>query len=388
VRQLRVLHCPTDVGGNPQSLVRAERSLGLESTCVTFTKNYLDYTSDEVLWDSATPGPITEIRRLKLAYRAMRYYDVIHFNSGMPILPYRTEALLEAGRTGGSILHSVYEKYVSLVEFRDLALMSKLGKVLAVTYQGDDARQGDYCREHFTVSHIGEVEDGYYTAAGDAIKRVAISKFDRYADKIYALNPDLLYVLPEKAEFVPYASVDLSLWKSSGAPRRKPVIAHAPTHRKVKGTRFIEEAVNRLKNENIEFDFVLVENMSHSEAKKVYESSDLLVDQLLVGWYGAVATEFMALGKPVVAYIREEDLKFIPASMKNEMPIIKTTAPDIYRTLKSILTSGTINLSEIGARSRQYVEKWHDPMKIALKLKQDYESAWNLKHTKKQGGLL
>ncbi len=384
MRQLRVLHCPTDVGGNPQNLVRAERALGLESTCVTFTKNYLDYASDEVLWDSTTPGPVTEIRRLKLAYRAMRHYDVIHFNSGMPILPYRTEALLEAGAYGGSFLHSIYERYVSLVEFRDLAMMSRLGKVMAVTYQGDDARQGDYCREHFAISHIGEVEDGYYTPMGDSIKRTAISRFDRYADRIYALNPDLLYVLPEKAEFVPYASVDLSQWKTSGAPRKKPVIAHAPTHRKVKGTRFIEEAVNRLKNENVEFDFVLIENMSHSEAKKAYENSDLLVDQLLVGWYGGVATEFMALGKPVVAYVRDEDLKFIPARMREEMPIIRTTASDIYRTLKSVLTPGAVDLSEIGARSRQYVEKWHDPMKIASKLKGDYESAWNVKHTNRR----
>src|SRR6058998_2007963 len=46
------------------------------------------------------------------------------------------------------------------------------------------------------------------------------------------------------------------------------------------------------------------------------ETADLLVDQLLTGWYGAVAVEMMALGKPVVCYLREDDLKFIDSRMR------------------------------------------------------------------------
>lgn len=52
-----------------------------------------------------------------------------------------------------------------------------------------------------------------------------------------------------------------------------------------------------------------MENIPHDKVHELYEKTDLAVDELLVGWYGAFAVEMMALGKPVVCYIREEELK-------------------------------------------------------------------------------
>ena len=59
---------------------------------------------------------------------------------------------------------------------------------------------------------------------------------------IYALNPDLLRVLPATAEFLPYGNVDPRQWVPLSAtfllPKRLTVL-YAPTHRGVKGTRYI-----------------------------------------------------------------------------------------------------------------------------------------------------
>src|SRR5690242_3548815 len=43
VRPLRVLHCPTDVGGHPSGLARAERELGLDSHVVAFEDSPFRY---------------------------------------------------------------------------------------------------------------------------------------------------------------------------------------------------------------------------------------------------------------------------------------------------------------------------------------------------------
>ena len=91
---------------------------------------------------------------------------------------------------------------------------------------------------------------------------------------------------------------------------------HAPSHRGVKGTDLIIEAFDKLKISHSSFEFILIENLSHSDAMKAYESIDVLIDQLFAGWYGGIAVELMSLGKPVISYIRESDLRFIPA--KNE----------------------------------------------------------------------
>ena len=82
----------------------------------------------------------------------------------------------------------------------------------------------------------------------------------------------------------------------------------------------------------------------------------------------------MALGKPVFCYIREGDLKFIPEQMRKDLPIINVTPKTIYGVLKKWLTERRHELTEIGRRSQAYVEKWHDPLKIAARLKADYES--------------
>ena len=62
------------------------------------------------------------------------------------------------------------------------------------------------------------------------------SKNGNVFSKIYALNPDLLHVLPGCAEFLPYSHIDLSEWTPvyptrSNHPLR---IGHAPSHRAVK----------------------------------------------------------------------------------------------------------------------------------------------------------
>ena len=82
----------------------------------------------------------------------------------------------------------------------------------------------------------------------------------------------------------------------------------------------------------------------------------------------------MALGKPVICYIREDDLKFIPPQMREDLPVINATPTNIYEVLKEWLTVRRKELPALGNRSRAYVEKWHDPLKIAAQLKADYES--------------
>ncbi len=57
----------------------------------------------------------------------------------------------------------------------------------------------------------------------------------------------------------------------------------------------------------VRFEFTLVEGLHREEAKRLYERADLFVDQLILGWYGGVAVELMALGKPVIAHIRPGD---------------------------------------------------------------------------------
>jgi glycosyltransferase involved in cell wall biosynthesis len=357
------------IGGHPQQLARAERALGLESWSVAFRKSKFQYPTDEILWQDHDSALIGEVKRWGLLARCLWQYDIVHFNFGQSLLPARS--FPSAGSKGKwNWLKNLY----ALLELRDLPLLKWAGKGIAMTFQGDDARQGDFLQQLSTIDLCSELEPGYYSAESDAHKKKRLAHIAHYANCIYALNPDLLHVLPAGSKFLPYAHLDLEQWPvvPPNPVERPPVVLHAPTHRGIKGTRHVLAAVNRLRDEGIPFDFQLVENRTWTEARALYEKADLLVDQLLLGWYGGLAVEMMALGKPVICYLREGDLGFIPLQMRKDLPIIQADPASLYSVLKEWLTVRRAELIPQGRRSRAFVESWHDPREIASQVASDY----------------
>lgn len=357
-----MLHAPTMVGGNPVGLSRAERELGLDSVAVSLEDTPFRYEVDEVIWNAGDRAVAREWKRWRLILRAVREFDVVHFNFGSSLAPRR--AAPEA--------NAAYAAYARAFEFRDLALLRRAGKGIVVTYQGDDARQGDVSARFYDLS-LADVP-GYYSDDADAATRRGIAAFDRYADRIFALNPDLVSMLPHRAEFLPYSHIDPGAWEPRYGPGSDvPVVVHAPTHRAGKGTAHVLAAVEQLRSEGIELDLQLVEGLSHADARALYERADIAVDQLIAGWYGGFAVELMALGKPVVAFIRDEDLVHIPAAMRADLPVVSARPETVVDALRELVTMAPARRAELGRASRAYVQRWHDPRAIAAKLKLVYE---------------
>src|SRR5215217_892743 len=78
---VRILHTPTNVANNPYSLSRAERALGFESDVVDFAPaTAFGFQADEVHDLAGRPFYVHLYRRGSFLARAMRHYDVFHFN--------------------------------------------------------------------------------------------------------------------------------------------------------------------------------------------------------------------------------------------------------------------------------------------------------------------
>ena len=268
--------------------------------------------------------------------------------------------------------------YAGFFELRDVALLKRLGKAVFVTFQGDDLRQGDFCERHFGPAFVRELPAGYYSPETDARKHWRAAKLAKLVDGMYAVNPDLMYVLPPTAKFLRYGHLDPREWTYTLSPPPNddgPLVIHAPTHRGVKGTRFVLEAVDKLKAEGVRFRFELIEGLPRAEARRLFERADLLVDQLWLGWYGGIAVELMALGRPVVSNIREDGLKFLPPEMAKDLPLIRAEPATLVAVLRDWLTTRRKELPRIGEQSRRFVERWHDPRDVAKGLLADYSAA-------------
>lgn len=373
----RVVHLPTSVGGNPQGLSSHLNKLGVTSESWIFQQNVFNYPSTRVIW-SEQDGPLArEIKRWQAIFRVAWTFDVIHFNFGSSWATPVPTSRASDRRLTARLRRYIGGMYLHLASLCELNLYRLFRRAMLVHYQGDDARQGDVCLAKFDHSVAQYVDQGYYTPESDELKRRMIKRMDKYCQKVYAVNPDLLYVLSEKAQFVPYCHISLDDWKPVGVPLEdRPLrIGHAPSHRKVKGTDIILEVLDELAAEGHRFELVLVEGTSNEAARLRYEQIDVMIDQLHAGWYGGLAVEVMALAKPVMVYIRDEDLQFIPPEMRVELPVLRITVETLKEDLRRLFGMKREHIRELGKRSRQFVERWHDPWRIARQMKRDYERA-------------
>lgn len=145
-------------------------------------------------------------------------------------------------------------------------------------------------------------------------------------------------------------------------------VLHAPNHRAIKGTSFFINAIESLKSEGYPIELILVEKLPNSEIKRLIQSVDLVLDQLVVGWYAMFAIEAMASGKPVICYLRSdlEDL-YIAAGLIStieEIPIIRATPFDIKQVLADIMDNPKI-LHSAAIGGPEFVKKHHSVQAIS-----------------------
>jgi hypothetical protein len=373
-RPMRILHCPWNIAGQSAELAAAERSLGADSRCVVIQETAQGFPADEVL---ASPNPhvlAREAARWRLLWRAIRWADVMHFSFGQSCLvPHAFPGFADVNWANPFAV--IWRLYCRAIWLKDLPLLAFMGKRLAVTWQGDDARQYDRSLELFDVSIARALGQSYYPPGSDHWKRRTIEAFAAHVPLHYALNPDLLHVLPAQARFLPYASLDLTRIRPSPPPPEASgpiVFAHAPSHRGAKGTEHVLAAADALKAEGLAFTLHLIEGLPRDQAMRHYPQADVVIDQLLAGWYGGLAVEAMALGKPVVAYLREGDLGALDPAMRAELPVTSATPATIADVMRRFVKMPRGELHARGLAARAFAERWHSPRVIAARTLSDY----------------
>src|SRR5205814_9526216 len=113
---------------------------------------------------------------------------------------------------------------------------------------------------------------------------------------------------------------------------QRPVVLHAPSSRRRKGTEHVIAAC-----EQLPVELEIVEGLHHDEARRRYERADIVVDQLNAGWYGLLASEAMALGKPVVTFLHEEAVERTEEAFQTKVPIVNATADTLAAAPRPLL---------------------------------------------------
>jgi glycosyltransferase involved in cell wall biosynthesis len=177
--------------------------------------------------------------------------------------------------------------------------------------------------------------------------------YGKKADAELVGSYDATRWVPE-AEVIP-PGIDLTRVRPEPpSGRARPLIVHAPSSRRRKGTEAVIAACAGL-----DADLDLVEGLRHDEAFERYRAADLVVDQLNAGWYGIFAIEAMALGKPVVTFLQDEAVRRTEEAFGVEVPIVSATKETLRDRLEPLVADAEVR-RRLGAASRTYVERVHD----------------------------
>ncbi len=185
--------------------------------------------------------------------------------------------------------------------------------------------------------------------------------FGRRADAQIVGSYDAARWVPE-AEVIP-PGIDLSaIEPAPPSDRDRPVVVHAPSSRRRKGTEAVVAACAELRVE-----LEIVEGLDHREAFERYRKADIVVDQLNAGWYGVFAIEAMALGKPVVTFLHDEAVRRTEEAFGVEVPAVSATTETLVDRLRPLVEDGD-ERRRVGSASRSYVERVHDADAVADRL--------------------
>lgn len=215
---------------------------------------------------------------------------------------------------------------------------------------------------------------GWGSKCDDNQNRLNFERVRRYASM--AVGSGFLDSSQFKPTHIKYKSLDLDLWKPNLhvpkeftlPPSDKLRILHSfysenrgKSGRNIKGSPFVVAAVDRLREEGYPVEYIYFNDVPSRLMRFYQVQVDIVVDQLIYGWWGSTSLEAMALGKPVVCYLRpswkSSFRKHFPEY--ESLPIVEANTQTIYDALKELVVNEEYRHARAAA-SRRFAETFLD----------------------------
>lgn len=333
-KNIKVLCGYANTGGIAFKIAEGLRKVGINADSVVIDDHLFSYGYHKKLkYIGLKPSFINRILKYYYFVKHTLKYDVFIFNT-------RTTMLAKKG---------------------DIKILKMLGKKTAMIYVGCDIRDKNYylnSSEKYTVCKncSQSYQDKIRCIMDEKIHETVI--IQRNIDASFS-HPFDATILEQQYHYL-YLFLELDKYIPEYSINKKIRIVHIPSDDGIKGTKYVLQAIEKLKKENVEFEFELIRNKPHNEVIESIRKADILIDQMVAGWYGLISIESMALGKTTVCYLRNELFNYIP-----DIPIINLNPDNLAGGLKKLIDEKE-KLSDYGKEGRKFAEKYHDYVKNSI----------------------
>lgn len=227
---------------------------------------------------------------------------------------------------------------------------------------------------------------GYYNQCDDLINEISFKIIRKYFSFSMGGDSEAKSSSQIECKINKYKSIDLDLWSPNLEipeeyllPKTKNLrILHSAfldksgrswKGRNIKGSPYIIEAIKRLKEEGHSVEYFFINNKKSNEMRFYQAQADIVVEQLIYGWWGSTFVEASALGKPVVCYLRPSFKNFFLNNFSEyrNLPILEADTKSIYDVLKRLVVDSDLR-TKSGIESRVFAEQHFDSEKNAQSL--------------------
>lgn len=284
---------------------------------------------------------------------------------------------------------SIFERKIGLTRLfgNDFLIELWLAKLLGVKliYLPTGCHE-DEIKENFSKLDGGNVCNncGFWNKCNDKENKLTFARINRFFDM--GVGTGSIDSTQFRMTHFKYKSIDLNLWR----PDLRIPLQHRLTAtknirilhssylsksgrdwqgRNIKGSPYVLAAIERLKNEGHLVEYFFIQDKPSNQMRFYQAQADIVVEQLIYGWWGSTFVETSALGKPVVCYLRPawKDFFLKTFTEYSTLPVVEADTQSIYVVLKKLVTDADYRRQK-GEESRRFAEAHFDPEKNTAKL--------------------
>lgn len=236
---------------------------------------------------------------------------------------------------------------------KELAPLRAAGLKVGLIAHGSDIRLGSLHAELYPYSPWRDDSWDYGKRLQAQAERLgAIMNEDDGA--AFVSTPDLLDFAP-RATWLPVV-VESGPWHSDQPllERARPVVLHVPSNPHLKGSHLIDPQMQALHDKGL-IEYRRTEGVPPEDMPALVADADVVIDQVVLGLYSAMAVQGMFAGRVVLAHVHER----VRSRIGRDLPIVEATPDDLTQVVERVVAERDESRA-LALRGTAYAHEMHD----------------------------
>lgn len=277
------------------------------------------------------------------------------------LTPHRDRVLNETTHVLAESFRAVLGDFWHRTILDDLPALADHGIAVAVVLHGSEARDPALHRSLYPTSPFDDLDDPYIRGLRATVERTH-ELLQRFPGPVFVSTPDLLDFVPGATWLPLVIDVDAFASTEPAFQREAPVVLHAPSNPRLKGTAAVEPVLERLHAEG-RVVYRRLEGIPHAKMPEAIRAADVVVDQVVLGNPGVLLAETLAAGRVAVAHVAPQ----VRARMDPGLPVVEATAETFDAVMAEILANRD-RFARVAAAGPAVARRNHDGRRAAAAL--------------------